>query len=64
MTILIEQDNGIFKRFQNVLKYVIYDAGVDYTIVTMDISVSRDWCYTQQLKIKKNAKIILIKGDL
>lgn len=59
MTILIEQDNGIFKRFQNVLKYMIYNTDVDYTIVTVDISVSRDWCYTRQLKVKKNAKIII-----
>lgn len=63
MTILIEQDNGVFKRFKHVLNYMIYYFDADYTIVTMDISVSRDWCYTQQLKIKKNAKII-IKGDL
>ncbi len=59
MTILIEQDNGIFKRFQNVLKYMIYNTDTDYTIVTVDISVSQDWCYTRQLKIKKNAKIII-----
>lgn len=59
MTILIEQDNGIFKRFQNVLKYMIYNTDTAYTIVTVDISVSQDWCYTQQLKIKKNAKIII-----
>lgn len=59
MTILIEQDNGIFKRFQNVLKYMIYNTDTDYTIVTVDISVSRDWCYTQQLKINKKSKIII-----
>lgn len=59
MTILIEQDNGVFKRFQNVLKYMIYNTDTAYTIVTMDISVSRDWCYTQQLKIKKNVRIII-----
>lgn len=59
MTILIEQDNGVFKRFQNVLKYMIYNTDTTYTIVTIDISVSRDWCYTQQLKVKKNAKIII-----
>ncbi len=59
MTISIEQDNGIFKRFQNVLKYMIYNTDTDYTIVTVDISVSQDWCYTRQLKIKKNAKIII-----
>ena len=59
MTILIEQDDGIFKRFQNVLKYMIYNTDTAYTIVTVDISVSQDWCYTQQLKIKKNAKIII-----
>lgn len=59
MTILIEQDNGIFKRFKNVVNYMIYYVDADYTIVTMDISVSQDWCYTQQLKIKKNAKIII-----
>lgn len=59
MTILIEQDDGIFKRFQNVLKYMIYNTDTDYTIVTVDISVSQDWCYTRQLKIKKNAKIII-----
>ena len=59
MTILIEQDNGIFKRFQNVLKYMIYNTDTTYTVVTVDISVSQDWCYTQQLKIKKNAKIII-----
>lgn len=60
MTILIEQDDGIFKRFNNVLKYMIYNTDTDYTIVTMDISVSRDWCYKHQLKIKKNAKIIIM----
>ena len=60
MTILIEQDDGIFKRFQNVLKYMIYNTDTAYTIVTMDISVSRDWCYKHQLKIKKNAKIIIM----
>lgn len=59
MTILIEQDNGTFKRFQNVLKYMIYNTDTAYTIVTVDISVSQDWCYTRQLKIKKNAKIII-----
>lgn len=59
MTILIEQDNGVFKRFQNVLKYMIYNTDTAYTIVTVDISVSQDWCYTHQLKIKKNAKIII-----
>lgn len=59
MTILIEQDNGIFKRFQNVLKYMIYNTDTAYTIVTVDISVSRDWCYTQQLKVKKEKKIII-----
>lgn len=59
MTILIEQDNGIFKRFTNVLKYMIYNTDTAYTIVTVDISVSRDWCYTRQLKVKKNAKIII-----
>lgn len=59
MTILIEQDNGIFKRFQNVLKYMIYNTDTTYTIVTVDISVSQDWCYTRQLKVKKNAKIII-----
>lgn len=59
MTILIEQDNGIFKRFQNVLKYMIYNTDTAYTIVTVDISVSQDWCYTQQLKVKKNVKIII-----
>lgn len=61
MTILIEQDNGTFKRFKNVVSYMIYNIHTDYAIVTMDISVSQDWCYTQQLKIKKNAKIV-IKG--
>lgn len=61
MTILIEQDNGTFKRFQHVLKYMIYNIDTDYAIVTMDISVSQDWCYTQQLKINRKAKII-IKG--
>lgn len=60
MTILIEQDNGIFKRFQNVLKYMIYNTDTDYTIVTMDISISQDWCYKHQLKIKKNEKIIIM----
>lgn len=60
MTILIEQDDGIFKRFKNVLKYMIYNTDTAYTIVTMDISVSRDWCYKHQLKIKKNAKIIIM----
>ncbi len=60
MTILIEQDNGTFKRFKNVLKYMIYNTDTTYTIVTMDISVSRDWCYKHQLKIKKNAKIIIM----
>ena len=60
MTILIEQDNGVFKRFKNVLKYMIYNTDTAYTIVTMDISVSRDWCYKHQLKIKKNAKIIIM----
>lgn len=59
MTILIEQDNGVFKRFQNVLKYMIYNTDTAYTIVTVDVSVSRDWCYKQQLKVKKNAKIII-----
>ena len=59
MTILIEQDNGVFKRFQNVLKYTIYNMNTADTIVTMDISVSRDWFYTHQLKVKKNAKIII-----
>ena len=59
MTILIEQDDGIFKRFQNVLKYMIYNTDTAYTIVTVDISVSQDWCYTRQLKVKKNAKIII-----
>lgn len=59
MTILIEQDNGVFKRFQNVLKYMIYNTDTAYTIVTVDISVSQDWCYTQQLKIKKTQKIII-----
>lgn len=59
MTLLIEQDNGTFKRFQNVLKYMIYNTDTAYTIVTVDISVSRDWCYTQQLKIKKCRKIII-----
>lgn len=63
MTILIEQDNGVFKRFQNVLRYMVYNTDTDMSIVTMDISVSQDWCYTQQLKVKKNAKI-LIKGVL
>lgn len=60
MTILIEQDNGVFKRFQNVLKYRIYNTDTAYTIVTMDISVSQAWCYKHQLKIKKNAKIIIM----
>lgn len=60
MTILIEQDNGVFKRFQNVLKYMIYNTDTAYTIVTVDISVSQDWCYTQQLKIKKKCKIIIM----
>ena len=59
MTILIEQDNGVFKRFQNVLKYMIYNTDTDYTIVTMDISISQDWCYKHQLKIKKNTKIVI-----
>ena len=60
MTILIEQDNGVFKRFQNVVKYMIYNTDTTYTVVTMDISVSQDWCYKHQLKIKKNAKIIIM----
>ena len=59
MTILIEQDNGIFKRFKNVLKYTIYNTDTAYTIVTMDISISQAWCYTHQLKIKKMQKIII-----
>ena len=59
MTILIEQDDGVFKRFQNVLKYMIYNTDTTYTIVTVDISISQDWCYTRQLKVKKNAKIII-----
>ena len=61
MTILIEQDNGIFKRFQNVMTYSIYNTDTDISIVTMDISVSQDCCYTYQLKIKKNAKIIIME---
>lgn len=59
MTILIEQENGIFKRFQNVLKYMIYNTDTAYTIVTVDMSVSQDWCYTRQLKVKKNARILI-----
>lgn len=60
MTVLIEQDNGIFKRFKNVMNYMIFYTDRDYAIVTMDISVSQDCCYTYQLKIKKNGEIIII----